>query len=102
MRPVCLASCGIKALETWRTTFSRQWKGFHSLFRLFFSGMMKRRLHLEVIIRYSSSYPRFGGATSVGAGRVELCAQRTSRDLVGFCVILYGLSSLLMVVALVC
>jgi hypothetical protein len=56
--------------------------------------MVKRRLHLEVRIRFSPPYPRSGGASRVGGGgRVESCARRISRDLVGFHVRLCGFRS---------
>jgi hypothetical protein len=72
--------------------------------------MVRRRLLPEVRIRSSPSYPRSGGASSVGGGRVELCVRRISRDLVVSRVRLCGfrsvssdlrLSSLAMVAALV-
>jgi hypothetical protein len=107
-------SSGLRALEVWRTTASHWWKGFRSLFSLFFGvffiKMVKRRLHLEVRIRSFPSYPRSGGASRTGEGRVESCAQRISRDPVGFCIRWCGfrsvssdlrLSSLAMVAALV-
>ena len=46
--------------------------------------MVRRRLHLDVRIRSSPLYPRSGGASSIGRGRVESCARRISRDLIGF------------------
>jgi hypothetical protein len=56
--------------------------------------MVKRRLHLEVRIMYSSPYPHSGGASSIGRGRVELCAQRIPRDPAGFVLVSFvsGLS----------
>jgi hypothetical protein len=45
-------------------------------FLVFFVKMVKRRLHLEVRIKSSSSYPRSGGASRADGGRVELCARR--------------------------
>jgi hypothetical protein len=102
-------------LEAWRTTAFRWWEGFCSLFRLFFDvffvEMLKRWLYLEVRVRSSPPYPRSGGASRVGGGRVESCARRISRDPVGFHVRWCGfrsvssdlrLSSLAMAAALVC
>jgi hypothetical protein len=48
--------------------------------------MMKWQLDLEVRIMYFPPYPCSGGASRIGEGRVELCAQRIPQDLVGFCV----------------
>jgi hypothetical protein len=72
--------------------------------------MVKRRLHLEVRIRSSPLYPGSGGASRADGGRVESCAQRISRDPIGFRIHLCGfrsvsfdlrLSSLALVAALV-
>jgi hypothetical protein len=53
---------------------------FRSSFRLFFSvfGMVRRRS--------SPPYPRSGGASSTGKGRVELCVRRISWDPVRLCI----------------
>ena len=95
----------------WRITTSRWWRVFRPLFSFFgvFFEMVRRRLHLEVRIRFSLLYPRSGGATSTGGRRVELCVRRIFSDLVRFCVRSCGfrsgysdlrLSSLAMVAAL--
>jgi hypothetical protein len=62
------------------------------LFRLFSSifEMVKHWLHLEVIIRSSLPYPRFGGAFSASGGHVESCAWQISEDLVIFSVRRYS------------
>jgi hypothetical protein len=49
-----------------------------------FFGIVRRRRHLEVRISYSLPYPRSGGASSTGGGRVESCVRQISWDLVGF------------------
>jgi hypothetical protein len=85
---IYVSSGGLGALEAWRTTASRRWEDFCSSFRLFFGvffiKMVKRRLHFEVRIRSSPPYPRSGGASCAGGGRVESCARRISWDPVGF------------------
>jgi hypothetical protein len=74
-----------------------------------FFGIVRRRQHPEVRIRFSPPYPRSGGASSTGGGRVESCVRRISWNLVGFCDCLCAFrsvssdlrfSSLAMVVAL--
>jgi hypothetical protein len=86
--PVRPASSGLRALEAWWTTASCRWKGFLSLFRLFFGvffvEMVKRRLYFQIKIRSFPSYPRSGGASRAGGGRVESCARWISRDPTGF------------------
>ena len=100
-------------MEAWRITASRRREVFRSLFRFLssvFFEMVRRRLHLEVRIRSSSSYPRSGGASSADGGRVEAFVRRISWDPVRFRVRPCGcrsgssdlrLSSLAMVTALV-
>jgi hypothetical protein len=74
------ASSSLGALEVWRTTAPR-WRGVFVFFSLFCSvlfEMVKRWLHPEVRIRFSSSYPRSGCASSAGGGRVESCVESSS------------------------
>jgi hypothetical protein len=55
-----------------------------------FFGMVRRRLLPKVRIRFSPSYPRSGGASSIGGGHKELCVWRISRDPIVFRVGLCG------------
>jgi hypothetical protein len=75
-------------LEVWRTMASRRREVvFRSSFSVFFSvffGMLRRRLRLEVKIRFASLYPRSGGASSVAGERVESYVRRISQDLAVF------------------
>jgi hypothetical protein len=63
--PARSASGGLRVLDVWQTTTPRWREGLCSLCSLFssvFFKMVKRRLHLEIRIRSSTTYPRSGGA----------------------------------------
>jgi hypothetical protein len=96
MPSVCSVSSGLGAMEVWRTIASRKQEGSCSLLSLFFGvffGMVRQRLHLEIRIKSSTSYPRSGDASSGDGGHVESCARRISWDSVGFRVRWRGFTS---------
>jgi hypothetical protein len=66
------------ALGSWRCGGPWTLAGgeFFFFFRLFFGvfEMLRRRLHPEIRIRFSLSYPRSGRVPSIGRGRLESCA----------------------------
>jgi hypothetical protein len=68
------AYSGFGALEVWQNTTPHWREGSLFLFSLYFSvlfGIVKQWLHPKVRIRSSTSYPRFGCASSTGGERVE-------------------------------